>query len=139
MKNQLTVETTILAPIETVWKVWTTADDIKHWNAPSEEWHTSLAEMDLRAGGRFLYRMGAKDGSVGFDHDGIYDTVVVNELIEYTVSDGRKSKIMFTPNGKTTILTETFEPETNNPAEMQRDFVQSVLNNFKKYTENKNV
>jgi uncharacterized protein YndB with AHSA1/START domain len=139
MKNQITVETTILAPVENVWKLWTTADDIKHWNTPSEEWHTSLAEMDLRAGGRFLYRMGAKDGSVGFDHDGIYDTVVVNELIEYTVSDGRKSKIMFTPKGKTTILTETFEPETNNPAEMQRDFVQSVLNNFKKYTENKNV
>jgi uncharacterized protein YndB with AHSA1/START domain len=139
MKNQITVETIIQAPVENVWKLWTTPDDIKQWNAPSNEWHTSHAETDLRSGGRFLYRMGAKDDSVGFDHDGVYDTVVVNELIEYTVSDGRKSKIKFTPKGKATILTETFEPETKNPAEMQRDFVQSVLNNFKKYAENKNV
>jgi len=139
MNNPLTVETTILAPIEKVWKLWTTAEDIKQWNAPSNEWHTSFAETDLRPGGRFLYRMGAEDGSMGFDHDGIYDTVIVNELIEYTVSDGRKSKIIFIPRGKATLLTEIFEPETKNPADMQRDFVQSVLNNFKQYAENKNV
>jgi hypothetical protein len=82
--------------------------------------------------------MEAKDGSAGFDHCGKYDKIINNQLIEYTVSDGRKSIIKFVPNGGTTIIIEIFEPEKENSIEMQRDFCQSILNRFKKYAENMN-
>lgn len=134
----ITVETTVNKPVENVWKIWTTPADIRQWNNPFDDWHSPRVENDLKQGGSFLYRMEAKDGSAGFDHCGKYDKVINNQLIEYTVSDGRKSIIKFVPTGDTTIVIETFEPEKENPIEMQRDFCQSVLNNFKKYAENKN-
>jgi hypothetical protein len=81
--------------------------------------------------------MEAKDGSAGFDHAGKYDRLINHQLIEYTVSDGRKSIIQFIPNGDATTIIETFEPEKENPVEMQTAFCQSVLNRFKKYAENK--
>ena len=98
-------------------------------------WHTPKAEVDLRKGGSFFLRMEKKDGSEGFDHAGHYNAVVVNELIEYTVNDGRKSIIRFASNDNTTRVTETFEPETNTPLEVQKEFVQAVLDNFKRYAE----
>ena len=140
MDNQLpiiTVDITVNERVENVWKIWTTPADIQQWNNPFDDWHSPRVENDLKQGGSFLYRMEAKDGSVGFDHGGKYDTVINNELIEYTVSDGRKSIIKFVPYGGTTTIIETFEPEKGNPVEMQKDFCQSVLNNFKSYAENK--
>lgn len=141
MDNQakkITVETTVNATIEKVWKLWTTRSDIMQWNKPFNDWHSARVEIDLRDEGNFLFRMEAKDGSAGFDHKGKYDKVIKNELIEYTVSDGRKSMIKFMGNDDNTNVIETFEPEKETPVEMQRDFVQSVLNNFKKYAENSN-
>jgi uncharacterized protein YndB with AHSA1/START domain len=140
MDNQLitiTVETRVNAPAEYVWKTWTTPTDIMQWNIPFADWHCPRVENDVRTGGNFLFRMEAKDGCAGFDHAGKYDRVINHQLIEYTVSDGRKSIIQFVPNGGITTLIETFEPEKENPAEMQKEFCQSVLNRFKKYAENK--
>lgn len=134
----LTVEITVNKAIENVWHFWTTPADIKQWNNPFDNWHSPRVENDLKPGGRFLYRMEARDGSVGFDHSGIYDKVINNQLIAYTVSDGRKSIIEFVSNGDTTRIIETFEPEKGNSIEMQKSFCQSVLNNFKKYAETAN-
>ena len=135
MNNPITVETAISANMERVWKLWTTATDIMQWNIPFSDWHSPRVEIDLRSGGSFLFRMEAKDGSAGFDHKGTYDTVIQNEIIEYTVSDGRTSKIKFVNDGDITTVIEIFEPEKETPIEVQRDFVQSVLNNFKQYAE----
>ncbi len=136
--TNITVEITVNKPVAFVWKTWTTPSDIMQWNNPFPNWHSPRVENNLQEGGNFIYRMEAKDGSVGFDHSGKYDKVIKNELIEYTVSDGRKSIIQFIPNGNATTITENFEPEKENPVDMQRGFCQSVLDNFKKYTENKN-
>src|SRR5258706_5192774 len=133
----ITVETMLNKPVESVWKIWTTPADIMQWNNPFDDWHSPRVQNDLKQGGSFFYRMEAKDGSAGFDHHGKYDKVITHQLIEYTVSDGRKSIIEFVSNGDTTLVIETFEPEKENTIEMQRDFCQSVLNNFKKYAENK--
>ena len=138
MKNTteaITVETTVHSSIEEVWKIWTTASHIMNWNNPSDDWHSPNSFIDLKEGGHFSFRMEAKDGSVGFDHKGVYDKVKVRELIEYTVADGRKSVIQFIPNGNETRIIETFEPEPETPIDMQRDFCQAVLNNFKQYAE----
>jgi len=134
-KISITVEATVNAPLEKVWKLWTTPEHIMKWNNASDDWHTPKAENDLRVGGKFLSRMEAKDGSFGFDFWGIYDEVKTNELISNTLGDGRKMKVVFTPQGNTTIVTETFEAEGENPVELQQQGWQAILNNFKTYAE----
>jgi len=135
MTQTITVETTVQAPVEKVWKFWTEPEHIKNWNNASDDWHTPRAENDLRVGGKFLARMEAKDGSFGFDFGGVYDEVKINHLIAYTIGDGRKVQVTFSKEGNATKVTETFEAEHTNPLEMQRGGWQSILNNFKKYTE----
>src|SRR5688500_12458492 len=97
-KTSITVETIVKAPVEKVWKFWTAPEHITKWNNASDDWHTPFAEHDLRTGGKFLARMEAKDGSFGFDFGGVYHEVKPNELIEYTMDDGRKVSINFTGN-----------------------------------------
>ena len=134
-KPVLTVENIINAPVEKVWEYWTRPRHITQWNNASDEWHTPRAENDLRAGGSFVSRMEAKDGSMGFDFGGTYDAVKPNEYIEYTIGDGRKVTVSFTAAGNQTKVVESFEAENMNPLEMQQGGWQAILDNFKKYTE----
>ncbi len=134
-KTNITVESTIKAPVEKVWNYWSAPEHITKWSFASPDWHTPFAENDLRAGGQFKSRMEAKDGSFGFDFGGIYDDVKTNELITYTLGDGRKVSITFTSKGNETSLVETFEAEGTNPVEMQKGGWQAILDNFKKYVE----
>lgn len=136
-KINITVKTTVNLPIGMVWKYWTNPEDITKWNSASPDWHTPNAENDLRKGGKFSYRMEAKDGSMGFDFWGIYDNVKVNELIEITLGDNRKMNVLFTSLGNVTEIVETFEAENTNSIELQRSGWQAILDNFKKYAEAK--
>ena len=133
--TKITVEATVKAPVDKVWQFWTGPEHITQWNNASDDWHTPRAENDLRPGGKFLARMEAKDGSFGFDFGGIYDTVKQNELIEYTIGDGRKVSVRFDSRGNETHVTETFEAEGTHSIEMQRGGWQAILNSFKQYTE----
>ena len=137
MNDPITVQTTINATIENVWRSWTTPDDIMQWNNPSDDWQTLKVENDVKDGGNFLFRMQDKDGSDGFDFCGKYDKVIFDKLIEYTLADGRKTINKFFENENSVTITETFEPEAKTPLDIQRNFCQGVLNNFKKYVENK--
>lgn len=132
---KITVRETINATPEKVWEFWTKPEHITQWNSASDEWHTPMAENDLRAGGQFKSRMEAKDGSMGFDFGGVYDEVVPHQLITYTIGDGRKVRVTFANNGMETEVEETFDAENQNPAEMQQAGWQAILNNFKKYAE----
>lgn len=134
-KTTITVENTVIASVEKVWEYWTKPEHIKKWNFASDDWHTPYAENDLRTGGKFISRMEAKDGSFGFDFEGVYDEVKENKYIEYSLGDGRKVKTTFKGNGNETKIVETFDPEAENPIEMQRGGWQAILDNFKKYTE----
>lgn len=135
MKTPITIQSTINAPLEKVWKFYTTPEDIMQWNNASDDWHTPKAENDLRVGGKFVSRMEAKDGSMGFDFWGIYDEVKPNELIEYTMGDGRKAKVTFTANENQTTVVVAFETEDENSRELQQGGWQAILDNFKKITE----
>ncbi len=137
MNKKITVQATINAPVEKVWKSWTSPEDIVKWNAASDDWHTTKAENDLKTGGKFSSRMEAKDGSFGFDFGGIYDSVIEKESIEYTIADGRKVSISFKNMGERTVIIETFDAEQTNSPELQKQGWQAILNNFKKYTESK--
>jgi uncharacterized protein YndB with AHSA1/START domain len=133
--SSITLELSVNAPVEKVWECWNSPADIMQWNNPSDEWHNPTVENDVRVGGGFFFRMEAKDGSDGFDFRGTYDKVLPHALMEYTTVEGRKSIITFRPEGNGTHLTETFEPEPTLPSDMQRDFVQAILNNFRRYVE----
>jgi uncharacterized protein YndB with AHSA1/START domain len=134
-KTKITVKNEINAPVEKVWQFWNAPEHITKWCAASDDWHTPRAENDVRTGGKFLSRMEAKDGSLGFDFGGVYDNVKENELIEYTMGDGRKVSVNFSNEGNNTRVVETFEAESQNPIEMQRGGWQAILDNFKKYVE----
>ncbi len=134
-KTLITVRVTVNSPVEKVWKHWTLPKSIKAWNNASDDWYTPSASNDLRKGGKFNYRMEARDGSMGFDFEGTYDKVIEDNQIDYTLGDGRKVRVSFTSNGKTTDVIETFEAEKVNPIEKQRSGWQSIMDNFKKYTE----
>ena len=134
-KTAITVTSTIAAPAEKVWQLWTSPEHITQWNNASPDWHTPRAENDLRPGGKFSARMEAKDGSFGFDFEGIYDNVEQNKLIEYTLGDGRKVSIQFISEGEKTRVVETFEAEETNSIDLQKGGWQAILNNFKAYAE----
>jgi uncharacterized protein YndB with AHSA1/START domain len=133
--TKITVETTVNASINKVWQYWTEPKHIEKWNNASDDWHTPHAENDLRVGGKFLSRMEAKDGSFGFDFEGIYSEVIPFEKIKYGLEDGREVEIMFNGKGQTTEVIEIFDAENENPIEMQKGGWQAILNNFKKYVE----
>jgi len=131
----ITVRATVDAPVERVWTLWTEPGHIKQWNTASTEWHTTAAENDLRAGGKFSSRMEAKDGSIGFDFSGVYEAVDPVERIAYVLGDGRKVEVTFSGDGRKTEVVETFDPENENPREMQQAGWQAILDNFKRYAE----
>ena len=129
------IETTITARMEKVWECWTRPAHIEQWNNASPDWHTPHSTNDLTPGGKFLYRMEAKDGSFGFDFEGTYVDIHPMKYIEYNIADGRSVKIYFFDKEKEIIVREAFEPETENSHELQRGGWQAILNNFKNYVE----
>jgi uncharacterized protein YndB with AHSA1/START domain len=130
----ITVETTVAAPIEKVWRAYTTPEDIMQWNAASDDWHTTKANVDLRVGGTFSSRMETKDGSFGFDFAGTYTNMLINSLLEYSFGD-RTATVNFvkTPNGVNVKV--TFDAEETHSLEQQQGGWQAFLNNFKRHFE----
>jgi len=131
---KITVETTITAPIEEVWRVYTTPEEIMKWNAASDDWHTTKASVDLRIGGAFSFRMEANDNSSGFDFAGTYTDVVPYSLLEYSFGD-RTARVDFTTAKNTVNVKVVFDAEVTHPIEQQQNGWQAILNNLKRYIE----
>lgn len=136
--TRITVKAATSVPVAKVWKAWNTPTDIMQWNVPDPSWHTISSINDLRVGGKFKNRMEAKDGSFGFDFEGIYDSIEPHKEITYTMGDGRKATTIFAEqDGKTTIQT-TFDAETENDPEFQKQGWKAILDNFIKYVQSNN-
>lgn len=135
---KISIETFVRANIARVWSAWTTPADINQWNAANDDWHNPRSENDLRVGGKFCYRMEAKNGEMGFDFGGTYTQVVTEKLIEYVLGDNRTVSVTFTAIDGGVRVVETFEAEDANSAELQRQGWQSILNRFALYVESKN-
>jgi uncharacterized protein YndB with AHSA1/START domain len=134
-KIVIKIEADINASIDKVWKYWNDPAHMTHWNYASTDWHCPWATNDLQIGGKFVARMEAKDGSVGFDFSGVYDEIEFQQKIVYSMEDGRIVKISFSfTDGKTNVKIH-FDAETENPIELQQVGWQSILNNFKKHCE----
>lgn len=134
MTTRITVQTLVKAPITKVWRAYITPEDIKQWNAASDDWHTTQSTVDLREGGTFSSRMEAKDGSFDFDFAGTYTKIVLHQLIEYSF-DERTGVVEFVPAANGVTVRSTFDAESENSVEMQREGWQAILNNFAKHVE----
>ena len=131
----ITIETTISAPIAHVWEKWTSPEHVQNWNFASPDWHCPSAKSDLQAGGEFHYEMAARDGSMSFDFWGTFQRIEEQKSLEIVIGDGRKMQVTFDTTEAGTKVTEQFEPENQNPEEMQKAGWQMILDNFKNYVE----
>lgn len=131
----ITIKASINESLQKVWEYWNDINHIVNWSVASDSWHVPFAKNDLQVGGKFISRMEAKDGSMGFDFGGTYDEIIKNKLIAYTLGDGRKVKIEFSIDGDLTKVVESFEAEEINPTKLQKDGWQAILDNFKRYVE----
>lgn len=134
---KIAIETHVKAELNRVWDAWNDPEDIKQWNAAHESWHTTHSTVDLREGGKFLSRMEARDGSAGFDFEGVYTRIVPQQAIEYRMGDGREAAIAFTEVPGGVRVNVTFDAESENPPEMQREGWQAILDNFGRHVEAK--
>jgi uncharacterized protein YndB with AHSA1/START domain len=134
---KITIETVVRADLDRVWDAWNTPADIKEWNTAQSDWHTTESRVDLREGGTFMSRMEAKDGSGGFDFEGTYTRVVPQKAIEFRMSDDREVKVEFVDRADGVLVRETFDAETENPPEVQKQGWQAILDNFGRHVEAK--
>jgi uncharacterized protein YndB with AHSA1/START domain len=134
---KIAIETLVKADPQTVWEAWNNPDDIRQWNAASDDWHTTASTVDLRVGGRFSARMEAKDGSAGFDFAATYTRVEPPRLLSFRMDDDREVTVEFQQHVHGTLVRETFDAETENDPEMQRQGWQAILDNFARHVEAK--
>ena len=132
--TQITIQATINANKQKVWDYYTQPEHITNWNFASNDWCCPSASNDLKVGGRYVARMEAKDGSFGFDFDATYTAINPGTSFTYEFG-GRQATVEFCEAAGQTNVTVTFDPETENPIEMQQQGWQAILNNFKAYTE----
>jgi uncharacterized protein YndB with AHSA1/START domain len=132
--EKITIQVTVSANKQKVWDYYTKPQHITKWNFAAPSWHCPSASNDLKVGGRYIARMEAKDGSFGFDFDAVYTEIFETEKFSYEFG-GRQASVEFKNQNGLTEVTITFDPETENPIELQRNGWMAILENFKKYTE----
>lgn len=132
--EKITIRATIVANKQKVWDYYTQPNHITNWNFADPSWHCPTVTNNMKVGGQYVARMEAKDGSYGFDFEAVYTEINKGESFIYEF-DGRLATIEFIEtNGQTEVII-TFDPETENSVELQKQGWQSILGNFKKYTE----
>lgn len=134
MMDKIKVQATVLAEKEKVWDYYTKPEHITKWNFASDDWCCPTASNDFKVGGGYVARMEAKDGSFGFDFAATYTEINEGNSFRYAFGDRAATVEMVEQDGRTEV-TVTFDAETENPVDLQRQGWQAILNNFKKYTE----
>ncbi|MDD5461639.1 MAG: SRPBCC domain-containing protein [Methylococcales bacterium] len=134
---KISISASVNSDLDTVWACWNNPADIKQWCAAADDWHTTDSSVDLRVGGKFSFRMEAKDGSTGFDFAVTYIKMIENTLIEYVMADSRSVSVEFVEGEGGVSVIEIFDAEGENEPEQQRQGWQNILNNFAKYVESK--
>jgi uncharacterized protein YndB with AHSA1/START domain len=133
--EKITVQVSINSTLEKVWNAMTLLEHITNWYFASPDWHAPKAKNDLKVGGKFMTRMEAKDQSFGFDFEGEYTFLELHKRYDYILEDKREIAVIFEEKDGLVTVTEIFDPENENPIEMQQQGWQMILDNFKKYVE----
>jgi uncharacterized protein YndB with AHSA1/START domain len=131
--EKITIHAIVNADRQKAWDYYTLPQHIVNWNFASDDWHCPSASNDMQVGGKYVARMEAKDGSFGFE--AIYDAINVGENFTYIFPDARVVSVSFEDKVNATLVTVSFDAETENPLELQRQGWQAILDNYKKYTE----
>ena len=135
MHNPIIITQIVDKKVDLVWLYYTQPKHVVNWNQASSDWHTVSATNDLKVGGRFNYRMEAKDGSFGFNFEGTYVDIVIHKSIHYILDDLRHVSITFEDINDQTKVQVKFEAEQENDRSLQESGWQAILNSFKNYTE----
>ena len=135
MSQKISVNALINANATKVWDYYTKPEHITQWNFAHPSWQCPNAENDMRVGGKYRARMEAKDGSFGFDFEATYNEINPGKSFTYTMPDNREVNVEMVPQGDKTNVQVVFDAEDQNPEEMQKAGWQSILDNFKSYTE----
>ncbi len=135
MIEKIKVTASINADTQKVWDYYTMPQHIVNWNFADSSWHCPRATNDMKVGGTYNARMEAKDGSFGFDFEAIYTEITAGESFSYEFG-GRYATVTFKKHASHTEIAVSFDPENENPIELQKGGWQAILNNFKSYTEN---
>lgn len=138
-KLNIKIDTLVHVPLDYVWETWNTPSHIIHWNHASDDWHSPKADSNFVEGGRFVYRMEAKDNSFGFDFSGTFVEIVDKTRIVTRLDDDRIVQTEFIQENDGVRIIETFEAEDENSVEMQKEGWYAILNNYKLYTESKYI
>lgn len=133
--TNITIEINVNAPIDIVWDTWTNPKHVVKWNHASDDWHSPSGRNELKVGGKFVYRMEAKDGSYGFDFSGTNVEIEEKSLIVTRLDDERLVRTEFAQHKDFVKIVENFEAEDENTLELQRDGWFAILTNYKNYTE----
>ena len=133
LENALTVQIELPVSLNALWQCFTQAEHIVNWNFAHESWHCPKAEVDFKVGGRFSYRMEAKDGSFGFDLNGVFEQIDFEKYILFSLEDARQVEVKFSSDAKNAYLVEHFQPENQNALEQQQMGWQMILYNLKAY------
>ena len=81
-KPFLTLERHYPVAPEKVWRAWTDPQAVKRWWGPQPD-PVSVAELDVRVGGRFRIVFGGPDGKM-HECAGVYQEVVPNRKLAFT-------------------------------------------------------
>jgi len=133
--TKITIQAVVAADRQKVWNCYTQPGHITKWNFATDTWHCPAASNDMRVGGKYLARMEAKDGSFAFDFEAVFNEIVAGEKFTYTMPDSREIQVSFEKTDDKTLVIVTFDPENENPVDLQRSGWQSILDNFRKYAE----
>ena len=133
--TKITIQAVVAADRQKVWNCYTQPEHITKWNFATDTWHCPAASNDMRVGGKYLARMEAKDGSFAFDFEAVYNEIVDGEKFTYTMPDNREIQVSFEQTDDKTLVIVTFDPENENPVDLQRSGWQSILDNYRKYAE----
>jgi uncharacterized protein YndB with AHSA1/START domain len=94
------------APKDLVWKAWTTPELVERWWG-AKRGEVTLAEIDLRVGGRWRYVAVTADGGFEVAFHGEYREIVPNErLVSTEAYEGIPD-----PDANATLNTATFTEE----------------------------
>lgn len=131
--NAIAVSTIVSASVADTWTYYTEAEHVINWNFASKDWHCPKAVNDLRVGGEFVITMAAKDGSMEFELEGVYDEVKEPKHIAYTLNNNREVTVDFAKVADGTEVKVSFDPEEKNPKDEEKNNWQAILDNFKTY------
>jgi len=128
------VSSAVSAAPHAAWSAFTEPEHIMKWNFAGDDWCCPSCSNDLRVGGTLNSRMEARDGSFGFDFESTYTTVEHATHLALAMGDERTWTVDFTDDGEgACIVTERFDPETQNSHDMQRMGWQMILDRFAAY------